>query len=106
MSHSAYREYIAQYLFTTSLETATCTKRKLPVPIDNTEMRLSGKHLVSKLDTVVGSKRKAPIQKCNVCNLTCEQHAHYGNNDLQLPNKCSSYGCKTCSNITVHHITF
>ena len=49
MSHSAYREYIAQYLITTSAETATCMKRKPPVPIDNTEMRLSGKHLVSKI---------------------------------------------------------
>ena len=68
MSHSAYREYIAQYLITTSLETVTCTKRKAPVRIDNTEMRLSGKHFVSKLDTVVGSKRKAPAQKCKVCN--------------------------------------
>ena len=58
MSHSAYREYIAQYLITTSLKTVTCTKRKPPVPIDNTEMRLSGKHFVSKLDTVVGSKGK------------------------------------------------
>ena len=59
MSHPAYREYIAHYLITTSLETTTCTKKKPPVPIDNTEMRLSGKHFVSKLDTVVGSKRKA-----------------------------------------------
>ena len=96
MSHSAYREYIAQYLITTSLETATCSKRKPPVPIDNTEMRLSGKQFVSKLDTVVGLKRM-----CNVCNFTCEQLAHYGQNDLQLPNKYSSYGCKSCSNITL-----
>ena len=64
-------------------------KRKPPVPIDNTEMRLSGKHFVSKLDTVVGSKRKAPACKCKVCNFTCEQLAHYSHNDLQLPNKCN-----------------
>ena len=101
MSHSAYREYIVQYLITTSLETVTCTKRKSPVPIDNTETRLSGKHFVSKLDTVVGSKRKVPAHKCKVCNFICEQLAHYGHNDLQLPNKYSSYGCKLCSNITL-----
>ena len=70
MSHSANREYITQYLITASLETVTCTKGKPPVPIDNTEMRLSGKHFVSKLDTVVGSKRKAPTHKCKVCNFT------------------------------------
>ena len=101
MSHSAYREYIAQYLITTSLETVTCTKRKPSVPIDNTEMRLSGKHCVSKLDTVVGSKRKPPAHKCKVCNFTHEQLAHYSHNDLQLPNKYFSYECKLCSNITL-----
>ena len=101
MSHSAYREYIAQYLITMSLKTATCTKRKPPFPIDNTEMRLSGKHFVSKLDTVVESKRKTPTHKCKVCNFTCEQLACYSHNDLQLPNKYSSYGCKLCSNITL-----
>ena len=99
--HILHREYIAQYLITTSLETATCMKRKPPVPIDNTEMRLSGKHFVSKLDTVVGSKRKAPARKCKVCNFTHEQLAHYGHNNLQLPKKYSSYGCKLCSNINL-----
>ena len=62
MSHSAYREYITQHLM-------TCMKRKSPVPIENTEMRLSGKHFVSKLDTVVGSKRKAPVQKSKVSHI-------------------------------------
>ena len=84
-----------------SLGTVTCTKRKPPIPIDNTEMRLSGKHFVSKLDTVVGSKRKASARRCKVGNFKCEQLAHYSHNDLQLPNKYSSYGCKLCSNITL-----
>ena len=101
MSHLAYREYIAHYLITTSLEMATCTKTKPPVPIHNTETRLSGKHFISKLDTVVGSKRKVPARKCKVCNFTCEQLAHYGHNDLQLCNKYSLCGCKTYSNITL-----
>ena len=101
MAHSAYREYIVQYLITTLLGTVTCTKRKPPFSIANTETRLSGKHFVSKLDTVVGSKRKAPAHKCKVCNFTCEQLAHYGHNDSQLSNKYSSYGCKLCSNITL-----
>ena len=52
-----YDYILAQYLIT-SLKTVTCMKRKPPVPIDNTETRLSGKHFVSKLDTVVGSKGK------------------------------------------------
>ena len=39
--------------------------------------------------------------KCKVFNFTCEQLAHYGHNDLQLCNKYSSHGCKTCSHITL-----
>ena len=38
MTHSSYREYIARYLLTTSLKTANCTKKKIPVPIDNTPL--------------------------------------------------------------------
>ena len=52
MSHLAYREYIAHYLIATSLEMATCSKQKSPVPIDNTETRLSGKHFSSKVQSV------------------------------------------------------
>ena len=39
MSHSTYREYIAQYLITTSLEMVTCMKMKPPIPIDNTVLK-------------------------------------------------------------------
>ena len=55
MTHSSYREYIAKYLLTTSLSTANCTKKKIPVPIDNTPLRLSGRHFISKFDSVPGS---------------------------------------------------
>ena len=43
MSHSVYWEYITQYLITTALDTATCTKKKPPIPVDNTKTRLTGK---------------------------------------------------------------
>ena len=101
MSHSAYREYIVQYHISISLITATSTKRKLPVPIDNTQMRLSGKHFVSKLDTVVWVKKESTYSKVQICNFTHEQLAHYGHSDLQLPDKYSPYRCKTCSSITL-----
>ena len=58
MSHSAYRVYIAHYLITTSLETVACIKNQPPVPIDNTEMRLSGKHFVSNLTLLFGPRGK------------------------------------------------
>ena len=60
MTHSSYREYIARYLLTTSLEMANCTKKKIPVPIDNTPLQLSSRHFITKFDSVPGSKRKYP----------------------------------------------
>ena len=35
MSHSAYREFIVNYLITTSLENATCLRKRPHTPIDN-----------------------------------------------------------------------
>ena len=57
MPHSCYREYIAKNLLTTLLEMAKCTK-KIPVPIDNTPLRLTGRHFISKFESVPGSKCK------------------------------------------------
>ena len=72
MSHSSYREYIANYLITTSLENATCLRKKPPTPICNTETRLNGKHFIKKFERLLNSKRKAPTHRCKVCNFTCE----------------------------------
>ena len=77
LSHSGYQEYIANYLITTSLGTATCLKKKQPVDIDNTQSRLCGQHFPVKLPPVTGSKRKSPARKCAVCNFTKQQLAHY-----------------------------
>ena len=62
MTHSCYREYIAKYLLTTSLEMAKCTKNNILVPIDNTPLRLTGRHFISKFESVPGSKHKTPAQ--------------------------------------------
>ena len=72
MSHTSYREYLANYLITTSLDKANCLKKKPPTPIDNTETRLSGKHFIKKFDCLPNSKRKAPARRCKVCNFTPE----------------------------------
>ena len=101
MTHSSYREYIARYLLTTSLETANCTKKKIPVPIDNTPLRLLGRHFITKFDSVPGSKRKYPARKCRVCNFTPEQLADRGHKGLKLPSKYSSYCCRQCGGITL-----
>ena len=101
LSHSGYREYIANYLLTTSLGTATCLKKKQPVNIDNTQARLCGKHFPVKLTTVTGSKRKSPARKCAVCNFTKQQLAYYSKTDLELPIKYSSFGCTVCESLTL-----
>ena len=101
LSHSAYREYIANYLITTSIEEATCLKKKPCPDVDNTQLCLSGKHYIRKLPSVPGSKRKAPARKCTVCNFTSQQLARMGQNDLNLQICYSSYGCTICSDVTL-----
>ena len=96
MSHCAYKEYIAKYLITTSVESATCLKKKPSIEIDNSHLWLAGKHFVRKFTTVPGSKRK-----CSVCNFTCQQLARMGHNDLNLQVRYSSYGCTVCSQVTL-----
>ena len=78
LSHSGYREYIANYLIATSIETTTCLKKKPSIEIDNTQLHLSGKHFIKKFLTVPGSKRKSPTRKCSVCIFSCQQLAKMG----------------------------
>ena len=101
MSHCAYREYIAKYLITTSVKSANCLKKKPWIEIVNSHLRLAEKHFVRKFTTVPGSKRKMPARKCSVCNLTCQQLARMGHNDLNLQVRYSSYGCTVCSQVTL-----
>ena len=101
MSHCAYREYIAKYLITMSVESATCLKKKPSIEIDNSHLWLAGKHFVRKFETVPGSKRKTPARKCSVCNFMHQQLARMGYNDLNLQVRYSSYGCTVCSQVTL-----
>ena len=101
MSHTEYREYIAIYLITTSVKTATCLKRKPLIEIDNTQLRLAGKYFIRKFPPVPSSIRKSPVRKCSECNFTHQQLAKMGQNDLSLQIKNSSYGCTICSHVTL-----
>ena len=99
MSHCAYREYIAKYLITMSVESATCLKKKPSIEIDNSHLRLAGEHFVRKFETIPGSKRKTQARKCPVCNFMRQQLARMGHNDLNLQVRYSSYGCTVCSQL-------
>ena len=101
MSHSSYREFLANYLITTSLENATCLRKKPPTLIDNTETRLNSKHFTKKFEPLLNSKRKVPAHRSKVCNFTHEQLAHYGYENLTRPIKYSLYGCTICTNVTL-----
>ena len=101
ITHSSYREYIAKYLLTTSLESANCTKKKIPVPIDNTPLRLTGRHFLTKIESETGSKWKTSARKCRVCNFTTEQLHKKGHIGLKLKLKFSLYGCNLCGGITL-----
>ena len=101
MSHCAYREYIAKYLITMSVESATCLKKKPSIEIDNSHLWLAGKHFVRKFTTVPGSKMKTPARKCSVCNFMRQQLAQMGHNDINLQVRYSSYGCTVCSQVTL-----
>ena len=96
LSHSAYREYIANYLITSSVEKAPCLKKKPSLDIDNTQLQLAGKHYIRKFPAVPGSKRKSPARKCSVRNLTSQQLARMGQNDLNFQIRYSSYSCTIC----------
>ena len=101
MSHSSYREFLANYLITTSLENVTCLRKKPPQPIDNTETRLNSKHFIKKFECLANSKRKAPTLRCKVCSFTHKQFTHYRYEHLTLSVKYSLYGCTICTNVTL-----
>ena len=101
MTHSSYKEFIAKYLLTTSLTTAKCTKKKIPVPNNNSPLRLTGRHFITKFESVPGATHKYPAQKCIVCNFTPEQLNRKGHRGLKLQSKYSSYCCHICEGVAL-----
>ena len=99
--HTRYREYIAKYLITTSVDSAVLTRKTIPLAIQNSEVCLSGKHFVHKIDSLPGAKRKTPACRCHVHNFTQKQLTHYWYDGLKLPLKFSSFSCTMCVNVTL-----
>ena len=99
MSHSQYKEYLAQYLITTSLQTATCVPGRPQTPSIVTEDRLSGNHFPQKFDHVSTCKRKVPTRRCKVCNFSTQKLVHFGYPGISLPTKYTSYTCNKCENM-------
>ena len=101
MSHFKYREYLARYLITTSIETATCLPKRPQLPTIVTEERLGGNHYPRKFNTVSTCKRKVPTKRCKVCNFSRQKLAHFGYNGVHLPVKYTSYTCDKCINLPI-----
>ena len=85
MSHTSYREYIANYLITPSVQTAELLRKNTPQIVDNSQLGLIGRHFICKIKWLNGAKRKTPACRCHVCNFTQEQLAHQSLLTHKLP---------------------
>ena len=101
LTHTGYREYIANCLITTSINSSLLLHKTPQLYIENPEMRLTGKHFPGKLTSPKEGKRKPPARRCHVCNFTAEQLSHYGCTGMTLPLKFSCFGCSQCTNVTL-----
>ena len=99
LSHLQYKEYLAEYLITTALNSATCVPKRPQTPSIWTEERLSPHHFPRKFRTVATCKRKVPTKRCRVCNFSKQKLLHFGYNGIKLPVKYTSYTCDKCENM-------
>ena len=68
ITHASFREYIANYLISTSVENAQLLRKNIaPQIVDNSQLRLTGRHLICKIKYFGGAKRKTPACRCHVC---------------------------------------
>ena len=93
MTHTCYREYIANDLISTSVTTAQLLRKSMPWIVDNSQVRLTGRHFICKIKCLDGARRKTTAHRYHMCNFTQEQLAFYGFAPHKLPLKFSSFGC-------------
>ena len=102
MSHAKFREYIAQYLITTSLPSATAKHQRAQAKPMINEGRLNCKRFPKKFPSTNHTARKYQSKRCKICNFTQQQRSHY---DLQGPSlqvKYTTFTCNTCNGIPMH----
>ena len=101
MSHTAFREYLANHMITTSLPTATCTQQQPQVNLEVDGGRLFSKHFPKKfLTNMLGpSIKEHPAKCCKICNFTAQQRSHYNMQGPKLPTKYTSFTCNKCTDI-------
>ena len=56
LTHTGYRECIAKYLITTSIDSSLLLRKTVPQSLDNSEARLPGKHFISKFEPLQTGK--------------------------------------------------
>ena len=100
LSHSAFREYIASHLITTSLPHATSSQSRQQADPELEHGRLHGKHFPIKVGSSYNQmKRKYPTKCCKICNITQEQRHHYMHIGPSLPTKYTTFTCNKCQDI-------
>ena len=69
MTHASYREYIANYLISASVENSQLLRKNIPPQIvDNSQLRLTRRHFICKIKSLDGAKRKTAM--CSLQFLT------------------------------------
>ena len=99
MSHQSYREYIANHLISSSLDTSTCRRQRARPETVHQEQRLQGKHFPVKFPLYTNAKRKYPAKRCRVCNFTEQQRAYNGYPGRKLSVRHTTFTCTKCEGI-------
>ena len=102
LSHTAYREYLATHLITSSLPNATCLRQRPQVCPDVHEGQLNGKHFPVKFPALcTHTRRKHPTKRCKICNFTQQQRNYYNIPGPKLPMKYTYFTCKNCNDVAM-----
>ena len=99
MSHANFREYIAQYLITTSLPSATakCQRAQASPMIDKGS--LNSKQFPKKFPSTSHTIRKHQSKRCKICNFTQQQRSHYDMQGPSLQVRYTTFTFNKCNGI-------
>ena len=97
MSHANFKEYIAQYLITTSLPSATAKHQRGQANPMIDEGRLNGKHFPKKSPSTAHTPRKHQSKRCKICNFTQQQRSHHDMQGPSLQVRHTTFTCNKCN---------
>lgn len=100
IAHEEFLEYIAKYLISSALPTATCIPKRYrgaSHTSHESETRLVEKHYPSHFPSNgPGNKRVRPSKLCHACNFGKKDSKKLGYNGGKMPRKMTSVQCVDC----------